>query len=364
MCSPSAPDNSGINAAALAQAEMSKEQLAFIRSVYAESAPDRAVAAAAGVRQSALQEKAQGQQIALTDKYAAQQDKQFGYEDTIRADAAAYDSSERQEANAATAMATVQSSMDNAQAQASRNLERMGVNPGSGKALALAGQLGIQKAAALAGAANKARLDTQAQGYARKMDSANLGRNLASNQATSANASMNLGNSSVSNAQIPLAVANSGAAMMNSGFSGAGHLNSSAGSLYGQSAQITNAANAQGSQLMSTLGQLGGAYMAMSDVRLKTAIRGIDPDKALRAVNRTPVTKWKYKRGSHADDGGRTHTGPMAQDVRRTMGDKAAPGGTAIDLITMNGVTMAAIQALSAKVDRLAGPRGMRRSAA
>lgn len=359
-----APDNSGINAAALQSAELSKEQLAFIKDVYAEGAGARATASAAGMRQSALQETAQGQQIALTDKYSAQQDKQFGYEDTLRADAQAYDSPERQAANAAKATASVQASLDNTQAQANRNLERSGVAPGSAKSLALSGQLGIQKAMAMAGATNKARTDTEVQGYARKMDSANLARNLASSQATSASTAMNLGNSSVGNAQVPLTVAQSGASMMNSGFSGAGSLNASAGSLYGQSAQITNSANSQGDALMGTLGQVGGAFIASSDIRLKTGIRGIDPDKALKAINHTPVSNWKYKRGSKADDGGREHTGPMAQDVQHTMGDEAAPGGTKLDLITMNGMNMAAIQALSAKVDRLAGPRGMKRSAA
>lgn len=362
MCSPDAPDNSGINAAALANAQLSKEQLAFVKDVYAEGAPARATASAAALRQSALQETAQGQQIALTDKYTAQQDKQFGYEDSLRADAQAYDSPERQAANAAKATAGVQASLDNTQAQANRNLERSGVAPGSAKSLALSGQLGIQKAIALAGAANKARTDTEAQGYARKMDSANLGRNLASSQATSANTAMTLGNSSVSNAQVPLTVAQNGAAMMNSGFSGAGNLNASAGSLYGQAAQITNSANAQGDATMQMLGQVGGAFIA-SDVRLKTAIKGMNPDAALKAINRTPVSSWQYRRGSKADDGGRRHTGPMAQDVQRTMGEKAAPGGTTIDLITMNGMTMAAIQALSQKVDRLAGPRGLRRPA-
>lgn len=357
-----APDNSGINAAALAQAELSKEQLAFIKDVYAQGAPDRADAAAAGKRQSALQETATGQQIALTNKYAAQQDKQFGFEDTLRANAQAYDTPERQAANAAMATAGVQAAFDNTQAQAQRNLGRMGVNPNSGRSAAMSGQLGIQNAMAMAGAANKSRLDTEAQGYARKMDSANLGRNLASSQATSANTAMNLGNASVANAQVPMSVAQSGANMMNSGFTGAGNLMASSGSLYGQAGQITNAANAQDNALMGMIGGVAGK-LAFSDVRLKTSIHGIDPDKALKAINRTPVSNWQYKRGSKADDGGRRHTGPMAQDVQRSMGNTAAPGGTAIDLVSLNGINMAAIQALSAKVDRLAGASGLRRPA-
>ena len=120
--------------------------------------------------------------------------------------------------------------------------------------------------------------------------------------------------------------------------------------------------NAQQMQMISDLGGAGAAMMA-SDVRLKTDIKGMNPDAALKAINKTPVSKWKYRSDSAANDGGIEHTGPMAQDVNATMGDEAAPNGTAIDLITMNGVNMAAIQALSKKVDRLAGPRGMRGAA-
>jgi hypothetical protein len=43
----------------------------------------------------------------------------------------------------------------------------------------------------------------------------------------------------------------------------------------------------------------------------------------------------------------------MAQDVNRTMGEKAAPGGTSLDPITMNGINMAATAALARKVDHL-----------
>ena len=43
----------------------------------------------------------------------------------------------------------------------------------------------------------------------------------------------------------------------------------------------------------------------------------------------------------------------MAQSVRKTMGNAVAPGGKAIDIVSMNGKMMAAIQALSKKVNQL-----------
>ena len=37
----------------------------------------------------------------------------------------------------------------------------------------------------------------------------------------------------------------------------------------------------------------------------------------------------------------------------KTMGDKAAANGTKMDLVSMNGITMSAVQSLSKKADRI-----------
>jgi hypothetical protein len=364
MCSGDAPaPDANIGAAALAQANLSKEQLAWAKEIWADQKPGRDKSIANADAISGEQFESMAQQNALTAKYAGQQDKQFAYEDAIRAEADAYDSPERQAANAAKAGASVQASFDNTQAQSQRQLSRMGVNPSSGKALAMSHQLGIQKAAALAGAVNKSGTDGETQAYARKMDSANLGRNLASNQATSANVAISAGNSSANTGAASGAINAQGNAVMQTGFSGASSSMASAGGLYAQGAQIASQASSGNDALMGMVGSVAGKY-AMSDVRLKTDIRGINPEAALKAINRTPVSSWRYKHDCAANDGGVQHIGPMAQDSRRTMGEQAAPGGTKIDLITMNGMAMAAIQALSHKIDRLAGPRGLRRAAA
>lgn len=49
----------------------------------------------------------------------------------------------------------------------------------------------------------------------------------------------------------------------------------------------------------------------------------------------------------------------MARDVQKNMGGKVAPKGKKIDLIAMNGVTMAALQGLSKKVDQIAAAAGL-----
>lgn len=90
--------------------------------------------------------------------------------------------------------------------------------------------------------------------------------------------------------------------------------------------------------------------LVKSDVTTKEGITSMEPRSALDAIKNTKVYKWFYKKGEGDD---MQRTGPMAQDVRRTMGEDAAPGGTKIDLTTMNGNTMAAVQALSEKQDQM-----------
>lgn len=85
-----------------------------------------------------------------------------------------------------------------------------------------------------------------------------------------------------------------------------------------------------------------------SDVNVKRDIRSISPKDALESVKKTKVYDWFYKLGKGDQE---PHTGPMAQDVNANMGEEAAPGGTKIDLTTMNGVNMAAIQALTDQQD-------------
>lgn len=90
--------------------------------------------------------------------------------------------------------------------------------------------------------------------------------------------------------------------------------------------------------------------LVSSDVNVKQNIKAYKPNDALRAINNTRIYNWRYKQGKGDS---RRHTGPMAQDVERNLGQQAAPGGTKIDLTTMNGVNMSAIQALSKQINNM-----------
>ena len=365
----SAPDMSGQNAAALQQAQLSKEQLDWAKSIYAETAPDRANTIARANAVSDAQLEAQKKQTALTDDYAKYNKETFRpLEQSIVADAAGYDTTERREAAAAKAEADVQTSFDNAQGQQQRNLDRRGVNPSSGATLAMGNQLAIQKATGLAGAANTARTQVETIGAARKSDAANLGRGLASAQATSAGIALTAGNSSVGNAKVAGDVTAQGNQIMNSGYSGAQAGLAGAASTY---AGITNAEmkGNDNSAAMGALGSVAGAFvggpmgaaagkaMFSSDKNIKKDIKPVSGEVSLAALRKMPVKSWKYKKGSVGDDGGKTHTGPMAQNVRKGLGDVTAPGGKKIDLISMSGHQTSAIQELDKRLIRLENAR-------
>lgn len=359
MCAD-APNTDGINAAAEANAALSKESLDFYKQVYAEQKPAREAAAKIAMDVANQQLESSKQNTAISNDYWNYQKNTFRpLEEGIVADAQTYDTAARRESAASEAVADVGMQAEAARQAQTRQQQRMGVNPSSGKALALQSQMGMAEALGKAGAANTARDKIELQGYARKMDAANLGRGLASSQATSAGVALNAGNSAVGNAGTPLTQANQAAATMGQGFSTAIQGNNSAGQLYGQAAQLQS----QDSGLMSALGGVAGQFagsasgssaiasmMGFSDKNMKEDIKPVSDEQALAAVKDTPVSSWKYKDGQ--GDGG-AHVGPMAQHVQKNMGDKAAPGGKMVDLISLNGVNMAATAALARKVDKL-----------
>ena len=368
MCNSDAPDMSGANAAAVMQANLSKEQLDWMKQLYAESAPDRKASIDRANLVSDKQLQALDQQSELTKDYADYQANTFRpLEKTIIDDANTYNTQAKQDAEVGRSVADVHQSFSMAQSAQDRSLGRRGVVPGSGADLEARNQLTVQGALADISARKAARDKVETVGRAMKMDAANLGRNLASNQATSAGIALNQGNSAVQNAQVAGNVTAQGAQMMNSGYAAAQNGLAGAGNTYTNIARINQQAGdnsgawgAFGTVAGQLAGSKGVSALIMSDVNMKEDINKIDPDRALESVEKTPVSEWQYKEGNQASDGGQRHVGPMAQDVQKTMGNKAAPNGKKIDVVSMNGITMAAIQSLSKKVDAVAARQGIR----
>ena len=367
MCC-SDPDTSGMNRAAEANAAISKEALDWYKAKDAAAAPMRDALGNKALEVADQQLAASKTNTALAADYADYNKTTFRpLEQGIVADAASYDTPEKRQAAADAAMADVNRSTAAVGDARARTMAANGINPGSTRALAANDGADVAQAGQLASAAFAARKGVETIGHARQMDAASLGRNLPSAQATSAQVALSAGNNAVSNAGVPVAAANQGTATYGAGFGTAIQGNNSAGQIYGQAAQIDGKDSGVWGALGSVAGQFAGStagsamLAGLSDENVKSDIEAEDPEAALAEVTATPVSNWKYDPAKMAQQGidpgsvaPGEHTGPMAQDVNATMGEKAAPGGKKLDLVTMNGKTMAAIQALDKKVKSLA----------
>lgn len=128
---------------------------------------------------------------------------------------------------------------------------------------------------------------------------------------------------------------------------------------------VTGAANAanqgyqlqqeysMGNQLMDLVGSLGGAALAASSVHVKKDFEEVDCNEALERLSELDVKRWRYK----WEQGGSKHIGPMAEDFAEAFG---TPTGEeyghkirSIDLLSMLGVSFAAIKALKQRVEEL-----------
>lgn len=366
------PDNSGVNDAARSNAALSKEALDWAKQRYAEEAPARQAAIDMAMKTANQQFDIAKQNADISKDYYDYQKGTFRpLEQGIVKAAEEYDTAARREQKAGQAVAGVNTQIDNARTAMRERMAARGVDLGGGNMIAQEAAMAVQGGAAAAAAANKAREDVELQGYARKMDAANLGRGLASSQATSAGVALNAGNSSVGNAQVPVSIGNQATAGVQQGIQQAIGGNASAGSLYNAAAGIESATRGQNMQFVQSMvngsgsssngaggSSASGLAAFMSDEKVKDGIgKKMSPAKALGAILDTPVHEdWTYspEKGG-PDDGRMPHDGPMAQDVQKTMGDEVAPGGRAIDPISMNGVLMAGIQGLAQEVKAIKG---------
>jgi hypothetical protein len=352
-----APDTSGMQEAAVKTAATADKALDWFIADNEKQAPARAAAAAKANEVSDASLEAMKTQTRIAGE--ADQYRKTVFEPLEReivTDAQNFDTEQERERLAGLAQGDVAQAAGNARQQTGRAMTRMGVNPNDGKWAAQYGALDNAQVLASADAANKSRMNALTMGVARKMDAASLGRGLPGNQATAAGLALNAGSTSATTAGLPLSQGAQAAGTMGAGFNTNIHGNQASGNLYGQIAQIQNQANQADDAIFGAMGSAAGGYMARSDVNVKKDIEPVSDEEALEAVAATPVSKWSYKEGE--GDGGK-HVGPMAQDVKKHMGGKAAPGGKAIDLITMNGITMKAVQAVNSKVDKLVAALGV-----
>lgn len=261
LLAPDAPDNSGMNTAAVENSKVAADTLAWYKEKDAANKPmqDKLANKAYEVAdQQLISSKAND---ALATDYANYNKTTFRpLEQGIVADAQAYDTPEKRQAAADSAMADTNMAFAKSNQATARTMAANGINPGSTRAMSVQQGQGVDQAIANAGAAYKARQGVETVGNARKMDSASLGRGLASSQATSAQVALTAGNNAVSNTAAPINSMNQSTQTNGQGFNTAISGNNSAGNLWGQSAQIQNSAEANGNAWMGMAGQAVGGW--------------------------------------------------------------------------------------------------------
>jgi hypothetical protein len=234
-------------------------------------------------------------------------------QDTLAQDARSFNTEDKANELAGKAMADVNQGFASAEGQQARSMARMGVNPSSGKAMAMGNQTAIAKAAALAAAGTGARTQARQEGYALtdRATNALAGYPAMGMQATGAGAGYGASGT---------AIANQGLAGMNSGYGAAGtmagQMGQNAAGMYGAMGSYKNGADnaaANANPMGALLGagaQLGAATILKSDPRLKQNIELVGRDERTGlnlyefAYKVTPYQRWR---------------GVMADEVREVM---------------------------------------------
>jgi hypothetical protein len=171
---PAPPDYSAVAAASEAAAkynfQLGQDQLEWAKKQYAsDSGIVKQVVDASLARQNT------SDQSAATDR--ARYEKLYQpLEDRAIDDANSYSSQGRQDYEAGRAGSTVAQQFDGQRKAAAQNLEAFGVDPSSTRFAALDATSRIQEGAAVAGAENQARTQTDAMGRALRSEAINVGR--------------------------------------------------------------------------------------------------------------------------------------------------------------------------------------------
>jgi hypothetical protein len=93
----------------------------------------------------------------------------------------------------------------------------------------------------------------------------------------------------------------------------------------------------------------GGSWTSVSDRRKKENFREIDVEGILKKIAGLPLTNWNYK----SQPATQRHIGPMAQDFYAAFQLDGIGNDTTINTIDIDGVNMAAIQALEKRTAQL-----------
>lgn len=246
-----------IGKAALEQAAIGREALEFYKSAYEEMKPGSMEA------QRLANEIAQ-QQIRvgeINEQRAASQwdhyQKNFlPVEERMVQEAMEYDSEDRQQAAAARAISDVAQRAQVQRQADERSLQRMGVNPMSGRFQAQQSTQGLMQALGEVGAANQARQVLRDQGIALRAGAANFGRNMPNTAAQAYGLSIGAGQAGVGSLGAGQAMGQSTLGIMGQGYNTAMAGNQSMANILNQ--QYGNQVNAWQAQQQANSAAWGG----------------------------------------------------------------------------------------------------------
>ncbi len=344
--------SAGTAAAAGNLAQMGQDQIAWNKAAYAAGQPTRDAATAGALQAQTGQLATQTNQTAIANDLTNYERSTFRpLQQKIVADAMGYDTPGRRAQAVAEATADTTNAFSTAEQSLRQNLGRAGITPSSGRALALMGDASYAKAGAITGATAGAVRNIEATGAKRMLDANAIGANLNAQAGAATGLGITAGNSVIGAGQGAVAAQSAGIPQMNVGMAGGASATANSGSLYSNQARIDAAKASEDAALWGALGSAAGQYFATSDENQKDNTKTpASTDGALEEINELDVKDgWNYK----ADPKGKKRTGPMAQNVRASMGDAVAPNGKQIDLVSMNGKVIAGMQALTKKVAKL-----------
>lgn len=295
-------------------------------------------------------------QADIADQTAAQGADYFNYmkdtfrpvEQSLASDVMDFSSPAEAERRARLAVSDIERQAGIQQDAYMRAMRQMGVDPTSLKYNKLRQQMGLETAAARAGAATGAREQADQLAYAKKLDIAGLGRGLPGASVAAYGASTNAGNAAATNQQTPGAqlLTGMGAGASTIG-SGQNMLINGLGSILDAQTAVYRADSANDGGLGgigSLIGTAAGNYF--STKKAKTKKKSIDAEKMSKDVEKMPVDEWQYKKGV-ADEG--THVGPYAEDMKKL----GASDGTTVDVVSAIGVNLAATKGVAKRLSKI-----------
>lgn len=271
-----------------------REQLDFAKQQYAEMAP---LARQVAQQQMAAQQQQMKQ---AQDYYDYQQNTFRPLERGLVADATRFNTEAYKEGLARDAAAAAGRAFGVTRSATQRAQASMGINPNSGRALAMSNQSDLGLAANRASAMTGARNQADQLGWARRMDVTGLGRNLAGASTAAYQGATGAGTAGVNTSMAP-------GSQFNQGLSNASQTYGNV--LTNQTSQFNTGLNAQG----EVTGALLGAGVAKySDRRLKENIEEVGRDERTML----PLYEFEYIGGT-----GKRFLGVMADDVEKRFPD-------------------------------------------